>query len=93
MKLRGRSLVAIGLACFLFIAAAVIWRRAEGSEQRRELRDLDRQRLQLEAERTRLLGDIQDASSRGSLAPVVERRLDMRVPADSQVILIPRRTP
>jgi hypothetical protein len=38
----------------------------------------------------RLDADFRDASSRARLGPIAEQRLRMNVPADSQVIILPR---
>ena len=90
VALRGRSLVALGLLGFVLIATGVIWRRATGISQQADLRALEQQVVQLEAQQARLENEIREASSRSTLAPVVERRLGMRVPSDTQVIIIPR---
>ena len=82
--------MALTLVCFVLVAAGVIWRRASGLAGSGELRELQAQRAQLEARRARLESDIRDLSSRSKLAPIVERRLHMRVPNDSQVIILPR---
>ena len=42
------------------------------------------------AARLRLEGDVRAAASRAVLQPIAEQRLRMRVPADSQVIILPR---
>jgi cell division protein FtsL len=86
---RGRSIVASALVGFVLVAAAVIWRRGSGVAHGNELRGLDRQRLQLEAQKAALDREIQDLGSRARLGPVAEQRLDMHVPADSQVIVLP----
>jgi cell division protein FtsL len=86
---RGR-LLALVLIGFLLVATGVIWRRSYGIARSRELTELDKRRVQLEARRTQLESDIRDLSSRAKLAPVVEQRLQMHVPADSQVIILPR---
>ena len=88
--MRGRTIVALVLGAFILVASGVIWRRGYGYERDRELRRLDARRDALEAERIRLRNDIREASSRARLAPLVERRLDMRVPHDSQVIILRR---
>ena len=90
MKGRGRPIVALLLVGFVLVATGVIWRRSFGIAQSRELRELDKQRLELEAQRARLQGEIRDLSSRGKLAPIAEQRLNMHVPNDSQVIILPR---
>jgi len=88
---RGRAWVALALFGFVLIAAGVIWRRTAGIARSREIRPL---RLQLhtplESERAQLESDVRNLSSRSVLAPLVERRLDMRVPNDSQVVILPR---
>jgi hypothetical protein len=90
---RGRTIVALALLGFVLIAAGVIWRRAAGFSRARELRALEQRRLQLESERAKLVSEIRDASSRGRLAPIVERRLNMHVPSDTQVVILPMPSP
>lgn len=90
--MRGRSIVALVLLGFLLVATGVIWRRSHGIAQRLELRALDRERTQLEARKVKLENDIREASSRARLAPIAEQRLDMHVPNDSQVVILPRPT-
>jgi len=87
---RGRSIVALVLGAFILVASGVIWRRSYGFEQDRELRRLATRQSALEAERVKLLNDIREASSRARLAPLVEKRLQMRVPHDTQVIILRR---
>ena len=93
MRLRGRSIVAAALVGFLLVATGVIWRRSYGIARARELRDLDRRRVQLEAQRAKLESEIRELSSRASLAPIAEQRLNMHVPSDSQVVILPRAKP
>lgn len=89
---RGRPVVALLLVGFVLVATGVIWRRSFGIAQSRELAELDKQRLELEALRARLQGEIRDLSSRAKLAPIAEQRLDMHVPNGSQVVYLPRPT-
>lgn len=88
---RGR-LVALVLVGFVLVATGVIWRRSHGFARARELRDLERRRQALVATKVQLEGAIRDASSRSRLEPIVKERLQMQVPADSQVIYL-QRTP
>ncbi len=90
MSVRGRSLVALGLVGFVLVATGVIWRRSFGTARAREQNKLEDQRSALEAARAKLEGDIRDASSRASLARVVEERLHMSIPNDSLVTYVPR---
>lgn len=80
--------MALVLVGFVLVAVGVIWRRTYGVAQSRELRELDRRRLDLVAQRTRLESDIRDLSSRARLAPIAEQRLRMHVPNDSQVVIL-----
>lgn len=85
-----RSVIALGLLGFVLVATGVIARRTYGIGQARAIRDLERRRSALEAERLRLEASIRDASSRARLAPIAEQRLHMHVPTPDQVIMIPR---
>jgi cell division protein FtsL len=86
---RGRTRVAIGLVAFVLVAAAVIWRRSVGLREAAEVRRLDVQRATLDGEVTKLESTIRSLSSREKLGAVAEQRLHMRVPDDSQVIVLP----
>jgi cell division protein FtsL len=88
---RGR-LVALLLVGFVLVATGVIWRRSHGFARARVLRDLERRREALIATKVQLEGAIRDASSRSRLEPIVRQRLQMQVPADSQVIYLQRPT-
>jgi type II secretory pathway pseudopilin PulG len=90
VKWRGRSLVALALLAFLIVAGLVVWRRTVGVAESREIAAMQKRVVELEAQRARLEGDIRDLSSRGRLAPLVERRLGMHVPNDTQVVILPR---
>lgn len=87
---RGRAWVASALLAFVLIGAGVIWRRAEGHAQAKALLALEQQRLQLQSQRAQLRSEIRDLVSRSSLATVVEKRLDMHVPNDSQLVILSR---
>jgi cell division protein FtsL len=53
------------------------------------LRDLDRQRVELEAQKAKLESEVREAASRARLAPIAEQRLRLHVPNDSQVVILP----
>jgi cell division protein FtsL len=89
-RLSRRSTVALALFGFVLVATGVIARRTYGIDQARALRELDRKRQALEAERVKLEGEIRDASSRARLAPIAEQRLNMHVPSPDQVIMLAR---
>jgi len=90
VKSLGRSLVLVALLGFFVVAMGVIARRTFGISQAREIRDLEQKRNALDASRVQLAVEIREASSRARLGPIVEQRLQMHVPADSQVIILPR---
>ena len=85
---RGRF-VAILVGIFV-LAMGVIARRTLGIDQARAIRQLEERRDAADAERVRLEAEIREASSRARLGPIVQQRLEMYVPADSQVIILPR---
>jgi cell division protein FtsL len=89
--MRGRTLVGILLAGFVLVALAIVWRRTIGIERSEQLAALDSRKAYLQGERVRLESEIRDASSRRVLGEIVEKRLGMRVPADNQVVILPRR--
>jgi cell division protein FtsL len=82
--------VAAGLVAFVLIAAAVIFRRSVGIGRARELRALSAERAQLVAERSALESAVRAAAGRARIGGVAEGRLGMRVPADTQVVLLAR---
>ncbi len=88
-----RSLVAVLLLSFFMVATGVIARRTFGIRQGRALRDLEQRRDAVDAARVKLEVEIRDASSRARLIPIAEKRLQMYVPADSQVIILSRTPP
>ena len=86
----GRLRFALILIGFLVVAMGVILRRTYGIAAARELQQLDARRAALVAERLRLEAEIRAAASRATLQPIAEQRLQMRIPADSQVIILTR---
>ena len=93
VALRRGRLLALLLVGFVLVATGVIWRRSQGFARARVLRDLERQREAIIATKVQLEGAIRDASSRSRLEPIVRQRLQMQVPADSQVIYLQRPNP
>lgn len=91
--MRTRSLIVLVLLSFFVVATGVIARRTFGISQAKEIRRRLTQRDAIENSRVKLEVEIRDASSRARLGPIVERRLHMYVPADSQVIILPRQPP
>jgi cell division protein FtsL len=81
--------VAAVLVAFVVVAAAVIWRRGYGLSRSIELQDLDRRRAQLEAQKASLERQLRTLTGRGGVGTIAEQQLNMRIPADSQVIVLP----
>ena len=88
----GRMRIVVLMLAFLVITGGVILRRTFGIAAAGELRDLESKRAATIDEKLRLEGEIRAASSRARLLPLAER-LNLRVPADSQVISISRTAP
>ena len=90
VTLRGRTLVGLVLAAFVFVALAIVWRRTIGIGEAERVAALDARRVALEGERARLESEIRDASAIGTLGATVEHRLGMHVPTDKQVVILQR---
>lgn len=88
---RGRWIVAAILIGFVITTAAVIARRSYGDAQARKMSAVEARLRQLRNERVRVEAEIRDASSRVRLIPIAEAKLGMHVPADTQVVILPRR--
>jgi hypothetical protein len=86
---RGRWYVAGGLIVFVIVAAAVIARRSYGHKEGLELTALQRRKAALESERVRLDQQIRDGSSMSVIVPKAQR-LGMRMPSESQIIVLKR---
>lgn len=78
------------LTAFLVISGGVILRRTVGIGAAHEILQLDARRAGLVAERLRLEGEVRAGESRTHLQPIAEQRLQMRVPSDSQVVILRR---
>lgn len=73
--------------------AGVVWRRTLGYEKAVEMRQLEGQVKELEADRAKLVNDIRSGSSFGRLGPVVQARLGLKQASDSQLIRLPMPSP
>ncbi|MEO8561991.1 MAG: hypothetical protein ABI601_07955 [bacterium] len=86
----GRLGFALLLLGFVAIASGVVLRRTYGIAGARELQVLETRRSGLVAERLRLESDIRKGSSRATLQPIAEQRLQMHVPSENQVVYLTR---
>jgi len=93
VKLKGRHWVAIWLAGFLVTAAAVVWRQTEALATVRQLRALQQTRGALEATRADAIAAIRHAQSRAVLVPLAQARLGLRLPQDTEIVILQVPTP
>ena len=78
------------LTVFLVVAGSVVWRRTQGMATARMLQQLAGSRAELDSRRLQLESDIVSSSGRSRLGVRVQSQLGLRIPNDSQVILLPR---
>jgi hypothetical protein len=90
--IRGRWIVGAVLVGFVVTTAAVIARRSYGDSEARRISGIDARLRQLRNERVRLESEIREGSSRVRLIPIAESRLGMHVPADTEVVILSRRS-
>lgn len=88
VSVRGRTAVALGLVAVLVVTSSVTWRRARGNLAATRLDSLRAVHDELQAQRSRLEGDVRRAASQVELVPRAER-LGLRLPGDQQVIDLP----
>jgi hypothetical protein len=89
MRLKGRHWLMLGLVVFVAVLLAVATRQSAGFRTARHLGELREERTGLEARRAELERQIRVASSRQVLVPLVERRLGLHEPSDSEFTLLP----
>ena len=82
VKTRGRTWVALFLVGFVLVAASVIQRRIYGMQQAKANMKLVGQLQDLNSEKKKLEGEIEEARSLARIGPVVERKLGMHAPTE-----------
>ncbi|MEK6768182.1 MAG: hypothetical protein AABY85_04245 [Gemmatimonadota bacterium] len=88
MNLKGRHWLALWLGGFLAVAWVVVWRRTAARAAADELRALALARGALEVSKATAAAEILKARSRAVLVPLAERRLGLRLPQDSEIIIL-----
>jgi hypothetical protein len=88
VTLKGRHWVALWLAGFLATAAAVVWRQTAALATARELRSLQSARGALETSRAAAAAAVRRARSRATLVPLAEARLGLRLPQDTEIVIL-----
>jgi len=91
MPFRGRHWIAFWLVALLAALWAVIARQTSALNAARALTDLRAERASLEGRRADLDRRVRTAQSRSVLLPRA-RKLGLRLPADTEIILIPAPT-
>ena len=93
MRLKGRHWLLLWLVVFVGVLLAIATRQSAGFRTARRLGELREERTALEARRAELERQIRFASSRQVLVPLVERRLGLHEPSDSELTLLPLSPP
>ena len=88
MTLRGRHWVAIWLAGFLVTAGLVVWRQTAALTAARHLKALQTVRQALEVTRAATSAEIRRARSRAVLEPLARSRLGLRLPQDTEIVIL-----
>ena len=82
--MRGRTKFALGLVVLMSVAAVVIWRRSEGNALAKEVRDMNRELISIDAERRIIERNLREAVGRQRVVSEAERRLGMHVATEGQ---------
>jgi hypothetical protein len=90
MALKGRHWVMLWLTAFLIAAGLVVARQTSALRMARALNEARTRRTQFEGRRADLERRIRAASSRAVLVPRAQR-LGLRLPADTEIILLQAR--
>jgi hypothetical protein len=88
VKLRGRHWVALWLAGFLVMGAVVVWRQTAALATARQLKTLQTTRQALEVTRAAAGAEVRRAASRAVLQPLAESRLHLRLPQDTDIVIL-----
>ena len=86
--LKGRTIVAIGLAVFIAVTSLVVWRRSVGVANAKEMAKALTEKRSLEAERKTLERELREAQTLGRVVVDAERRLGLHVASDSQTRVV-----
>lgn len=89
MALRGRHWVALGLVLSLGALWVIAARQTAAFRAARTLADARTTRAQLEGRKAEFERRIRAAQGRAVLLPRAQQRLGLRLPADSEIVLLP----
>ena len=82
--MRGRTKFALGLVMLMSVAAVVIWRRSEGNGLAKEVLEMNRELISIDAERRIIERNLREAVGRQRVVSEAERRLGMHVATEGQ---------
>ena len=82
--MRGRTKFALGLVMLMSVAAVVIWRRSEGNGLAKEVLEMNRELISIDAERRIIERNLREAMGRQRVVSEAERRLGMHVATEGQ---------
>lgn len=82
--MRGRTKFALGLVLFMSMAAVVIWRRSEGVALSKDVRDMNREIIAIDAERRIVERNLREAMGRQRVVTDAGRRLGLHVATEGQ---------
>ncbi len=88
LRIKGRYWLALWLALFVGSAAVVQWRQTRALAAARELAALVAVHGALEVSKANLAQRVHRARSRAVLVPLAERRLGLRLPQDSEIVML-----
>lgn len=88
MAARGTIRTALAFAALFGALTSVVWRQSRALEVMRELDGVRQARALAEAERARLVHEAQRLESRPRILAVAATRLDLRVPAGSEIVIV-----
>ncbi|MCA2990948.1 hypothetical protein [Gemmatimonas sp.] len=86
--LKGRAVVALGLALFLAVSTTVVWRRSTGVRTLTRIQRLQEERRSLMAQEKYLESQLRRATSRRTVVQEAQRRLGMVRPGEAQTRFI-----
>ncbi len=89
MALRGRGWFALWLAVLLLVAGVVTARQTAALRLARDLAAVQTRGVTLDGQRAALERRVRAAESRAQLVPRAQRWLGLRLPADTEIILVP----
>ena len=88
MRLKGRSIVAVGLLAFVAVTSLVIWRRSVGVSTAKAMQRALAKKSALEADRITLQRDVRNAQMMQNVVAEAERRLGLHVASETQSRLV-----